>query len=138
MLNTVRLAPDPPPKFVGPLVNDGLGKRLGLSCVLLKALTGVVNAPVAFHVILTVAPEAVAVTGELETLRDWAKAAATSLGPLLTGCPLQIGFVLGPKQATAVNPLTLSDTVPESGMASCATVLTSCSDQPVVLLWYRS
>src|SRR5215472_6107633 len=138
MLNTAMLAPDPPLKFVAWLVNDGLGKRLGLSCVVLRALTGDVNGPVAFHVMLMVAPDAVAVTGELEALRDWASAAATSLGPLLTFCPLQIGFVLGPKQAVAVNPPTLSDTVPESGTASCATVLTSCSDQPVVLLWYRS
>src|SRR5215469_14536563 len=96
MLNTAMLAPVPPLKLVAALVNDGLGNRLGLSCVLLRALTGDVNAPVAFQVRLMVAPEAVAVTGEPEALRDWASAAATSLGPLLTFCPLQIGFVLGP------------------------------------------
>src|SRR5215831_7573532 len=102
------LAPVPPLKLVAGLVNEGFGNRLELSCVVLNALTGVVNAPVAFQVMLMVGPEAVAVTGELETLRDWASAAATSLGPLLTVCPLQIGFVLGPKQAVAVYPPTLS------------------------------
>src|SRR5215468_2775414 len=101
MLNTAMLAPDPPLKLVAGLVNDGFGNRLGLSCVVLSALTGVVNGPVTFHVRLMVAPDAVAVTGEPEALRDWASAAATSFGPLLTGCPVHTGLVLGPKQAVA-------------------------------------
>src|SRR5262249_2709334 len=114
MLNTATLAPVPLVKFVAWLVNDGLGKRLGLSCVVLSALTGVVNGPGAFQVRLMVAPEAVAVTGELEALSCCASAAATWLAVLFTACPVQAELLLLPKQAVAVNPPTFSDTVPES------------------------
>ena len=93
------------------LVNEGFGNKLGLSCVVLRALTAVVNSPGAFQVMSIVAPEAVAVTGELDAFSACARAAATWPGLSLTGCPVQAELLLGPKQAVAVNPPTFSVTV---------------------------
>src|SRR5579864_1227074 len=113
MLNTA-IGPSPP-KLVAGLVNDGLGNRLGLSWVVLSALTGVVTAPAVFHVILMVAPDAVAVTGELEAFRDCTRAEATWLDVLFAVCPVHAEFVLLPKHAVAVKLLPIeSETVPES------------------------
>src|SRR5579864_184231 len=102
MLKTARLAPEPPLKLVAGLVKEGLGNRPGLSCVVLRALTGVVNGPVAFQVMLIVEPDAVAVTGELEAFNACARAEATWLGVLFAGCPVHKVFVVPPKQAVAI------------------------------------
>lgn len=104
-----------------------------MSCAVLRGLTGVA-APLAFHVMVIVAPEAVAVTGEPDAFSAVARAAATSFGPLFMGNPVQAGLVLGPKQAVAVKPPTVSETVPESGTSSCAAVFTSWLNQPVLFL----
>src|SRR6516165_918690 len=133
-----RLAPEPPLKLVAVLVNEGLGNRLGLSCVVLRTPTGVVNVPMAFQVRLMLALEAVALTGEPGTFNAWARADATCAGESFTGWPLHTGLLLGPKQAVAVKLPTVKETVPESGTATCADPFKSCSDQPVLLLWRMS
>jgi hypothetical protein len=82
--------------MVALLVNDGLGNRLPLSVLLLKALTAGVNGPGVFHSKLMVAPEAVALTGDSKAFNAPARAEATSLAELWAGWPLQTEFVLFP------------------------------------------
>src|SRR5215467_2244385 len=122
MLKTARFAPVPPLKLVAALVKEGFANRLGLSCVVLRAPTGVVNGPGAFQVRLIVVPETEAVAGEPGTLMVAASDSATWAAVLFTVCPAQAALLLWPKHAVAVKLPRVSETIPESGVLATSTL----------------
>ena len=92
-------------KLAAVLVNEPLGKRLGLSELELIAATETVAGPAALQVMLIVVPLTAAVTGEPVPFNTVDSALAMSPGDALTGWPEQIGLVLTLVNATRIVPL---------------------------------